>query len=57
MLTKIAAREHSKAELGHIIIRVGRRLCSTQRALVVRAADGELVVVLGERLQAIGFNL
>lgn len=56
-LTEVAARENGKAQARDIVVLCRSRLGAANGALIVGATDGELVVVLGKRLKAGGFNL
>ena len=55
--TVIAAGEDGELELGDIVVRSRCRLRPADGALVGRAADSELVVVLGQGLQALSLDL
>lgn len=57
ILTKISARIHCKTDLCNIVI--WRRGCfrPSERATVVRVADGELVIIRREGVQVCGFDL
>lgn len=54
---QVGARVNRKRDLGSLVSLVWCGLCRTNWAGIVRVANGELVVVLGERSESGGLNL
>ena len=57
ILTVVAAGEDGKANLGHVVVRRGRRLGAPDGARGLGAADLELVVVRRKRLETSRLDL
>lgn len=55
--TVVGARVNSQVDLVDVLLRIGGGLGSSNRALVVRVADLELIEVGGEGLQLGCFDL